>query len=274
MGRGRRAGLERDVRVGAGRTGAHDRRRASSVTSRRRPLALEFFPPSRCRPVERKIAAAHGHQPVGRHHPPRASQDRNDSRRSRASSRGVADGAGCGRRQRVPSVEAVEAQGSLAPGATGRIRLEHLGPGSSRVQASIRPDRAPSRAPSASRGHHLDLGSRTRSASSANIGRTALKLTSATSSPQTASQSATERRSPPPQAPLHRYLNAPEASNFARRHECYAWPPAPMLRSQPCRRSTARLHSPAPRRWPSRCASSRRGWRPIWRARSRASPDR
>ncbi len=47
-----------------------------------------------------------------------------------------------------------------------------------------------------------------------------------------------------------------------------------MLRCGPCRRSTARLHLPAPRTWPSRCASIRRGWRPIWRGRCRALPGR
>ena len=47
-----------------------------------------------------------------------------------------------------------------------------------------------------------------------------------------------------------------------------------MLRLRPCRRSTARLRLPAPRTWPSRCASIRRGWRPIWRGRCRALPGR
>ena len=66
--------------------------------------------------------------------------------------------------------------------------------------------------------------------------------------------------------PLHRC----SLSRFAKLNV----PPSAMLRLRPCRRSTARLRLPAPRTWPSRCASIRRGWRPIWRGRCRALPGR
>ena len=104
-------------------------------------------------------------------------------------------------------------------------------------------------------------------ASSANIGAHRLEIDVGDAVAPAGDTSRRPSAGPPPP-------RAAASSRSSRRFAKLNVPPSAMLRLRPCRRSTARLRLPAPRRWPSRCASIRRGSRLIWRARCRASPGR